>query len=98
MTQRLRVIAMQRLLAMSAGSWLAIMDGDGVIDEGTLDLGMSVLTAGFFGRGRLGRCAFDGGWIRRGRLGGVGGVLVEALLEFSDLILQSLQSTLILLD
>lgn len=32
-------------------------------------------------------------WLR-----GIGGVLVKALLEFIDLILQSLQSTLILLD
>jgi hypothetical protein len=31
-------------------------------------------------------------------LGGIGGVLVEALLEFIDLLLQGLQSSLILLD
>jgi hypothetical protein len=60
MTQRLRVIAMQRLLAMAAGRGFAIVDGVGVIDESTLDLGVSVLTAGFFGRGRLGRRSFDG--------------------------------------
>jgi hypothetical protein len=61
MTQRLRVIAMQRLLAMAAGCWFAIMDGVGVIDEGALGLGVSALTTRFFVRGRLGRCAFDGG-------------------------------------
>jgi hypothetical protein len=49
MTQWLRVIAMQQLLTISAGSWLALMDGVAVIDEGTLDLGVSVLTAGFVG-------------------------------------------------
>ena len=49
MTQRLRVIAMQRLLAMAAGRRFAIVDSVGVIDEGTLGLGVSTLTAGFFG-------------------------------------------------
>ena len=34
----------------------------------------------------------------RGRLGGIGRVLVEALLEFVDLFLQILQSPLIVLD
>jgi hypothetical protein len=47
MTQRLRVIAMQRLLAMAAGRRFALVDGVGVIDEGTLDLGVSALAARF---------------------------------------------------
>lgn len=55
MAQRLRIIAMQRLLAITAGRGFALVDGVGVIDEGTLGLGVSVLTAGFFGRGSLGR-------------------------------------------
>jgi hypothetical protein len=87
MTQRLRVIAMQQLLTISAGSWLAIMDGVGVIDEGTLDLGVPVLTARFFGRGRLGRCAFEGRGVRRGRLGGVGRILIEPCFEFCEALL-----------
>jgi hypothetical protein len=49
MTQRLRIIAMQRLLAMAAGRGFAIVDGVGVIDEGALGLGMSILTTGFVG-------------------------------------------------
>ena len=49
MTQRARVIAMQRLLAMAAGRWFAIVDVVGVIDEGALDLGVSALTACFVG-------------------------------------------------
>jgi hypothetical protein len=49
MTQRLRVVAMQRLLAMAAGGRFALVDGVGVIDEDALDLGMSVLTASFVG-------------------------------------------------
>ena len=49
MTQRLRVVAMQRLLAMAAGRRLAVVDGVGVIDEGALDLGVSALTARFVG-------------------------------------------------
>ena len=49
MTQRLRVIAMQRLLAMAAGRRFAVVDGIGVIDEGALGLGVSALTAGFVG-------------------------------------------------
>jgi hypothetical protein len=49
MTQRLRVIAVKRLLAMAAGRRFAVVDGVGVIDEGTLGLGVSALTAGFVG-------------------------------------------------
>jgi hypothetical protein len=49
MTQRLRVVALQRLLAMAAGRRFAVVDGVGVIDEGTLGLGVSALTAGIVG-------------------------------------------------
>jgi hypothetical protein len=87
MTQRLWVIAMQRFLAISAGRGFALMDGIGVIDEGTLDLEVTVLTAGFFGRGRLGRCAFEGRWVGRGRLGGVGRILIEPCFEFGEALL-----------
>jgi hypothetical protein len=87
MTQRLRVVAMQRLLAMAAGRRFSVVDGVGMIDEGTLDLGVSVLTAGFFGRGRLGRCSLDGRWVRRGRLGGVGRILIEPCFELGEALL-----------
>jgi hypothetical protein len=58
MTQRFRVIAMQRLLAVTASRRFAVVDGVGVIDEGALCLVVSVLTARFvtgrrFGRGAL---------------------------------------------
>jgi hypothetical protein len=49
MTQRLWVIAMQRLLAMAAGRRFAVVDGVGVIDEGALGLGVPLLTAGLVG-------------------------------------------------
>ena len=98
MTQRLRVVAMQRPLAMAADCRFAVVDGIGVIDEGTLGLSVSVLTAGFFGRGRLGRCAFEGRRVGGRRLGGVGGVLVEALLEFRHLLLKFLKPLLVALD
>jgi hypothetical protein len=98
MTQRLRIIAMQRLLAMAAGRGFALVDGVGVIDEGTLGLCVSVLTARFVVGRQLGWGALESRRVGRGRLGGIGGVLVEASLEFIDLILQSLQSTLILLN
>ena len=98
MTLRLRVIAMQRLLAISAGCGFALVDSVRVIDEGTLGLGVSALTAGFVGRGGLGGRTLEGRRVGRRRLGGVSGVLVEALLEFMDLLLQGLQSPLILLD
>ena len=49
MTKRLRVIAMQGLLAMTAGRRFAVVDRVGVIDEGALGLGVSALTAGFVG-------------------------------------------------
>jgi hypothetical protein len=49
MTQRLQVVAMQRLLAVAAGPRFAIVDGVGVIDEGALGLDVPVLTACFVG-------------------------------------------------
>jgi hypothetical protein len=98
MTQRLRVVALKRLLAMAAGYRFAIVDGVEVIDEGALDLGVSALTARFVVGRWLEWGAFEGRRVGRGRLGGIGGVLLEALLEFSDLLLQFLQSSLVMLD
>ena len=98
MTQRLRVIAIQRLLAMAAGRRFAVVDGVGVIDEGALDLGVSELTARFVVGRRLGWGAFQGRRVGRGRLGGIGGVLVEALLEFRHLLMKLLKALLVPLD
>ena len=50
----LTVVAMQRPLAMAADCRFAVVDGIGVIDAGALCLVVPILTAGFFGRGRLG--------------------------------------------
>jgi hypothetical protein len=47
MTQRLRVVAKQRSLAMAAGRRFAVVDSIGVIDEGALCLRVPALTAGF---------------------------------------------------
>ena len=77
MTQRLRVVAIQRLLAMAAGCRFAVVDGVRVIDEGALDLGVSLLTARFVVGRRLGWGAFEGRRIGRRRLGGVGRILLE---------------------
>src|SRR5262249_29844639 len=98
MTQRLRVVAVQGLLAMAAGAWFAVVDGVGVIDEGALDLGVSALTACFVVGRRLGWGAFEGGRVGRRRLGGVGGVLVEPLLEISHLLVKFLKALLVALD
>jgi hypothetical protein len=86
MTQRLRIVAVQRLAAVAAGGRFALQHAVGPVVEGALRLGMSVLAAGFLVGGRLGGCAFEGGWVGRRRLGGVGGVLAEALLEFRHLL------------
>jgi hypothetical protein len=60
MTQRLRVVAMQRLLAMAAGRWFAIVDGVGVSDEGALNLGVSMAAAGLSVREFPGTSACSG--------------------------------------
>ena len=49
MAERLRVVAMQRSLAITADRRFAIVDGIGVIDEGALSFGVSALAAGFVG-------------------------------------------------
>jgi hypothetical protein len=98
MTQWLRVVAMQRLLAMAAGRWFAIVDGVGVIDESALDFRVSGLTARFVVGRRLGWGAFEGRRVGGRWLGRVCRIQVEALLEFSDLLLQVLQLPLISLD
>ena len=84
MAQRLRVVAVQGLLAMAAGRRLAVVDGIGVIDEGTLGLGVPVLTARFVAGRRLGRGAFEVRRIGRGRFGRVGGVLLESGFEVGE--------------
>jgi hypothetical protein len=69
-----------------------------VIDEGALDFGVSALTARFVVGRRLGWRAFEGRRVGRGRLGGVGGVLLEALLEFHHLFMKLLKALLVALD
>jgi hypothetical protein len=78
MTQRLRVVAMQRPLTMAAGGRFALVDGVGVIDEGTLDLGVPVLTTRFVGGRRHRRRSLEGGRIGGRWLGGISGVLLES--------------------
>jgi hypothetical protein len=84
MTQRLRVVAVQRTLTMAADCWFAVVDVVGVIDEGALDLGVPVLTARLVAGRRLGRGAFEGRLVRRGRLGGVGRILLESGFKVSE--------------
>lgn len=47
MTQRLRIVALQRVLAMPAGAGLTFQHAVGLVVEGALGLGVSVLAAGF---------------------------------------------------
>jgi hypothetical protein len=84
MTQRLRVVAVKRLLAMAADRRFAVVDGVGVIDEGTLDLGVPVLTARFVAGRRLGRGAFEARRVGGGWLGGIGGVLLQSGFEVGE--------------
>jgi hypothetical protein len=81
MAQRLWVVAMQRLATVAASQLLAVVDGVGMIDECTLGLVMPLLTTRFVGGRRLGWRAFEGRWVGRRWLGGVGGVLVESGFE-----------------
>jgi hypothetical protein len=60
MTQRLRVIAVKRLLAVAADRRFAVVNSVWVIDEGALGLGMPLLTARFVVGRRLGWRAFVG--------------------------------------
>jgi hypothetical protein len=87
MTQRFRVVAMQGMLAITADRRFAIVEGVGLIDEGTLGLGVSVLTARFFARRRLGRRAFEGRRIGGRWLRGIGGILLEPRFEVSEALL-----------
>jgi hypothetical protein len=87
MTQRSRVVAVQRLSAKTAGRWFAVVDGVGVIDEGALYFGVPVLASPFVVGRRLGRGAFEGRRVGRRRLGGVGGVLVEPGFEVGQALL-----------
>ena len=83
----LRVVAVQRLVAVAAGRGLTLLHVVRPVVELALGLGMSVLATGLFGRGRLGRWAFECGWVGRGWFGGVGGVLVDPGFEFGEALL-----------
>jgi hypothetical protein len=78
---------MQRLATVAASQRLAVVDGVGMIGEGTLGLVMPVLTTHFVGRRRLGWRAFEGRRVGGRRLGGVGGVLVEPAFEVGPALL-----------
>jgi hypothetical protein len=82
--ERLRVVAMQRLLAITADRRFAIVDGIGVIDEGALCLIVPVLTSRFVAGRRLGRGALEGRRIGGRWFGGIGGVLLESGFEVSE--------------
>jgi hypothetical protein len=84
MTQWLRIVAVQRLLAMAAGCRFAIVDRVGVIDEGALSLGVPALTTRLVAGRRLGRGAFEGRRIGGRWFGGIGGVLLESGFEVSE--------------
>jgi len=56
----------------------------GEIEDGTLDLGVPVLTARFVAGKRLGRGVFEDRWVRRGRLGRVGRILLESGFEVGE--------------
>jgi hypothetical protein len=87
MTQRLRVVAVQGLLAITADRRFAVVDGVGVIDEGALDLGVSALTARFIVGRRLGWGALEGRRIGGRWIEGIGGVLLESGFEFGEALL-----------
>src|SRR5487761_1070383 len=87
MTQRLRIIALERLPAIAAHSWFTVLDGVGTFDERPLALGMSGLSSGLFAGGLLGWCAFDGRGIGGRRFGGVGGILLESRFEVGESLL-----------
>jgi hypothetical protein len=96
----LRVFAIKGLLALSAGGRL---HRDGLLNllrrhQGPLLAGVARLPApSATGRG-LRRPGFDVGRVAGRWAGGVGGVLVEALPQVIDLLLEGLQPLLILLD
>jgi hypothetical protein len=84
MTQRVPVVAMQRLLAMAAGRRFAVVDCVGLIDEGALDPDVPMLTAHFVRRRRLGRRTLERRRVGRRRFGGIGGVLLESGFEVGE--------------
>jgi hypothetical protein len=92
--------ASPRSLSQNSGNkngdqfFLALLGGE----QRPLVLGVARLTAGSAWRFRPGADWLGVRVFGRGRLGGIGGVLVEALLQFMNLLLQGLQLPLILLD
>ena len=80
------VLAVQDLTAAAAGPGLAIAGGVELLggDQGAERLGMTGLSATFApGRGSW-RLSFQADRVRRGRLGGVGGVELESGLQITD--------------
>src|SRR5262249_37443784 len=97
---RLRVFAVQGMATLAAGGRL---HRNRLLDllrrhQGPLLACVTGLSPSLAAGGWLRRSAFDVGRVARRRPGGVGGVLVQALRELIDLVLQGLQPLLILLN
>jgi hypothetical protein len=96
--ERLRVLAGERLSAASA---LGRLEGNGLLHllrrhQETLLGGPPWLSAASFTGGRGGRAAFGSRGIGGGRLGGVGGILVQTPVQLVDLSLLVLQTPFVL--
>lgn len=95
--QRLRVVAPKGVAAPAAAGGLEDVRAVGREQRPLLAL-VPGLTAGAAAGGEPWRSPLDPRRVGRGRPGGVGGVLVEALLEVIDLPLEPLQPLLVLPD
>jgi hypothetical protein len=85
-TQRLRIIALKLMTALPAVRRLTRDHMTELVrrNQGTNTTKVTRLPAPFLAGGRRWRAALDRRRVRRGRLGGVGRVLVEAFLQGSD--------------
>jgi hypothetical protein len=94
MTQRLRIVASEWLLALAADGWFAVVDGVGAFDERPLALGMSGLSAGLFAGRLLGWRTLDGRRVGGRWFGGVGGILPESRFEVGESLLQGIDGSI----
>jgi hypothetical protein len=92
MPERFGVVAVQRLTTPAARLRLAVDDMPELLrrDQGSGVPAMTGLPTGLLSRGGSRGTAFDRGRIGGRGPGGVGGVLVEAFLQFSDALLEGL--------
>jgi hypothetical protein len=91
---RFGVVAVQLVTAPAASLRLALDDLAELFgrDQGSGVVATTRLPAPLLARGGHRRPSLDRGWVGRRRLGGVGGVLVETLLQFSDAEFQGRES------